>query len=794
MKFSESWLREWVNPEVSTETLLEQLTMAGLEVDSVEPAAPAFENVVVGEVVEVDPHPDADRLRVTRVAAGEDELLTIVTNVADIAVGEKIAVAKVGCVLPDGMKIKRAKLRGVESFGMFCSMGTLGLLDESDALERFPAETTAGADVRALLGLDDQVIEVDLTPNRGDCLSLSGVAREVGVINKKRVSVVEFDLAGVDSEKTFPVAVENSNGCPRYLGRVVEGVNPTADTPLWMQERLRRAGLRSLGPLVDITNYVMLEMGQPMHAFDLSRLSGGVVVRNARSGETMTLLDGKEISLNEDTLLIADDNGPLALAGIMGGEKSGVTDETTDIFLECAFFAPLSIAGKARNYGLHTDSSHRFERGVDSELQQRAMERATQLVVEIAGGAAGPVQEVADDATLPQAETIILRKERLQRTLGLALSTDEVTETLTGLGLAVEVQDDGWLVVSPSWRFDLSIEADLIEEVGRIYGYDQLPSTHPELSAEIRKNPESKIALRNIRETLVDHGYHEVITYSFVDPEMQKVLDPEVEALALANPISSDLSVMRTTLWPGLLQSLGFNTKRQQSQVRLFETGLSFVPSESGLRQERKIAGLVYGESSPEQWGAESRAVDFFDMKGDLAPLLDPLGSMEHPVRFVVGEHPVLHPGKSARVMVGDQTIGWMGAIHPGVAARLSLPKGIFLFEFDLDPLQQGAIPGFEPLSKFPMIRRDIALLVDQDLPAQSLMDTVVESVSRELFSGVRLFDLYQGDNLEAGQKSLALGIFLQHKEKTLTDEDVEEVVGTVVERLESLHGARLRD
>ncbi len=794
MKFSESWLREWVNPEISTETLLEQLTMAGLEVDSVEPAAPAFENVVIGEVMEVELHPDADRLRVTRVEAGEDELLTIVTNVADIAVGEKIAVAKIGCVLPDGMKIKRAKLRGVESFGMFCSMGTLGLQEESEGVERFPADTTAGTSVRDLLGLDDQIIEVDLTPNRGDCLSISGVAREVGVINQAGVNEVEFDSVAVSSEKTFPVVVENSEGCPRYLGRVVEGVNPAAETPLWMQERLRRGGLRSLGPLVDITNYVMLEMGQPMHAFDLSSLQGGVVVRSARAGETMTLLDGKEIELNEDTLLITDDNGPLALAGIMGGEHSGVSDETTDIFLECAFFAPLAVAGKARSYGLHTDSSHRFERGVDAQLQQRAMERATQLIVDIAGGVVGSIQEVADESAIPQAETILLRKERLERTLGLTLSEDEVTETLTGLGLAVEVQEGGWKTVPPSWRFDLAIEADLIEEVGRIYGYDQLPSTHPELSAEIRKDPESKVALRKIRQTLVEHGYHEVITYSFVDPQMQKLLDPECEALALANPISNDLSVMRTTLWPGLLQSLGFNTKRQQSQVRMFETGLSFVPSDSGLQQKRKIAGLIYGESSPEQWGSSGEAVDFFDMKGDLAPLLSPLDSAEHPLRFVVDQHAVLHPGKSAKVMVGAQALGWMGAIHPGVAAELSLPKNIYLFEFDLEPLQKGNIPRFEPLSKFPMIRRDIALLVDQEVSAQALMDTVTASVSGELLRDLRLFDLYQGGNLESGQKSLALGIFLQHSDKTLTDEDVEGVISTVVERLESFHGAKLRD
>ncbi len=793
MKFSELWLREWVDPAVSTETLLEQLTMAGLEVDSIEPAAPEFEKVVVGEIVAVDPHPDADRLRVTRVEVDEDEPLTIVTNVADIAAGEKVAVAKVGCVLPGGMKIKRAKLRGVESFGMFCSMGTLGLHEESEMLERFSSEVEAGTDIRELLGLDDQVIEVDLTPNRGDCLSLSGVAREVGVINKAAVREVEFTPAAVSSESIFPVSVENSEGCPRYLGRVIEGVDPAAETPLWMQERLRRGGLRSLGPLVDITNHVMLELGQPMHAFDLSQLNGGIVVRNARVGETMTLFDGKEIELTEETLLISDESGPLALAGIMGGEHSGVRDETVDLFMECAFFAPLTIAGRARSYGLHTDSSHRFERGVDSQLQQRAMERATQLMVEIAGGVVGPIVEIADEAQLPQPEAILLREERLQRILDLALTTDEVTETLGGLGMAVEVVDGGWRVAPPSWRFDLAIEADLVEEIGRIYGYDRLPTAHPELSAEITRNPESIVALQKIRQTLVNQGYHEVITYSFVDPAMQKVLDPDHEPLALANPISSDLSVMRTSLWPGLLQSLSFNTKRQQSQVRLFETGLSFVPTGDGLQQQRKIAGLLFGDASPEQWGRDSGAVDFFDLKGDLVPLLNPLNNGDRPLRFVAEQHRVLHPGKSARVMVGNNGIGWMGAIHPGIAAKLSLPKNIYLFEFELEPLQQAEIPAFEPLSKFPMIRRDIALLLDESITSQSLLDTVTESISGELLRDLRLFDLYQGGNLDAGQKSLALGIFLQHSDKTLTDEDVDRVMAVVVDRLESVHGAKLR-
>ena len=717
MKFSESWLREWVNPEVTTEKLLEQLTMAGLEVDGVEAAAPAFEKVVVAEVISVEPHPDADRLRVTRVEAGEEEPLTIVTNVADIAVGEKIAVAKVGCVLPDGMKIKKAKLRGVPSFGMFCSMGTLGLMEESESLERLPSEAPVGVSIRDYMALDDQVIEVDLTPNRGDCLSISGVAREVGVMNSASVKSVEFEPVIASSERTFPVYIENAAGCPRYLSRVIEGVNPRADSPLWMQERLRRAGMRSLGPLVDVTNYVMLELGQPMHAFDLAKLSGAITVRNAVAGESLTLLDGKEIELNRETLLVTDEKGPLALAGIMGGESSGIEEETTDLFLECAFFAPLSIAGKARSYGLHTDSSHRFERGVDSQLQLLAIERATQLLIDIVGGSAGPVEEAVNPETLPSANRINLRSERLERILGLSLDPAWVAETLQGLGLSLETNAEGWQVVSPSWRFDLAIEADLIEEVGRIYGYDQLPSTHPQLSAEIRKNPEAITPLQQLRQTLVDQGYREVITYSFVDPKLQQIMDPQHEALALENPISSDLSVMRTSLWPGLIQSMEFNSKRQQSQIRLFETGLRFVPEADGLKQQRMVAGLLYGEIEPEQWSVTSRSVDFFDMKGDLELLLE----KGDKVQFVAASHPVLHPGKSAQIKMGATVLGWAGAIHPAIAAQLSLPKNIFLFELDLQQLQERMIPAFNPLSKFPMIRRDLAILLNRNILSQEI-------------------------------------------------------------------------
>lgn len=794
MKLSESWLREWVNPQVTTETLLEQLTMAGLEVDGVEPAAPEFDQVVVAEVISVEPHPDADRLRVTQVEVGEEEPLTIVTNVADIAVGEKVAVAKVGCVLPDGMKIKKAKLRGVPSFGMFCSMGTLGLMEESEALERLPAEAPVGISIREYMSLDDQVIEVDLTPNRGDCLSIAGVAREVGVINRSEVKDLHFESVEETSKRTFSVSVESPEGCPRYLGRVIEGIDSAAETPLWMQEKLRRGGIRSLGPLVDVTNYVLLELGQPMHAFDLAQLSGSITVRNANPDEKLTLLDGKELELSEETLLITDEQGPVALAGIMGGEKSGVQEDTADLFLECAFFAPLSIAGKARSYGLHTDASHRYERGVDPQLQHQAMERATQLLVDIVGGAAGPVVEVASEEHLPAAQNITLRADRLQRMLGLTfgqeLEREWVTETLEGLGMVVEERAEEWVAKAPSWRFDLAIEADLIEEIGRVYGYDQLPSTHPRLSAEIRSNPEAVTPLRKIRQQLTDQGYHEVITYSFVDPKIQQVMDPEHEALALANPISSDLSVMRTSLWPGLLQSLLFNSKRQQSQVRLFESGLRFVPTSEGLQQERMIAGLIYGDIQPEQWSVTERSVDFYDLKGDLELLLEHTNA----VRFEAAQNPVLHPGKSAKVYSGEVALGWMGALHPAVAAELSLPKNIYLFELDLELLQQRQIPQFAPLSKFPMIRRDLAILLGEQVSAQAVLDTVRNCVDAQLLRDLRLFDLYQGEHLKEGEKSLAFGLFLQHDDRTLTDEEVEAVVANVVSQLSEAHGARLRD
>ncbi len=787
MKFSESWLREWVDPKVSTARLLEQLTMAGLEVDGVEPAAPAFDSVVVAEVVAVDPHPDADRLRVTRVEVGEAEPLTVVTNVVDIAVGEKVALARVGCRLPDGMKIKRAKLRGVESYGMFCSWSTLGLAEPNDRLERLPLDAPVGASLWDYLGLDDRVIEVDLTPNRGDSLSLRGVAREVGVINDIMVSTPGTVAVTVESEVRFPVTVKSPAGCPRYLGRVIEGIDATATTPIWMVERLRRSGIRSLGPLVDVTNYVMIELGQPMHAFDLARIHGSIIVREAVAGERLVLLDGREVVLEAGTLLITDETGPLALAGILGGEKSGVQGETRDLFLECAFFAPEAVAGKARAFGLHTDSSHRYERGVDPLLQHRAMERATQLLLDIVGGRAGVVVEVVNPEYLPQARTIPLRSRRLRQVLGVELSPEWVEQRLQRLGMEVESTAEGWEVTPPSWRFDLTIEADLIEEMGRVHGYDRIPTTHPAWAAVVTADePETVIPLRQLRSQLRDLGYHEVVTYSFVDPRISRVVDPDVEPLALSNPISAELSVMRTTLWSGLLQALDFNLKRQQGQIRLFETGLRFLPEAEGLRQQRVISGVICGDNEPEQWCVTQRKYDFFDLKGDVECLLGEGGDE----RFIATSQVTLHPGVSAQIERNGEPLGWLGKLHPAIAAELDLPTEIFLFELDLERLQQRKVSRFLPLSRFPLIRRDLAILLNNKISSAEVVATVRQVTDPALLREVRIFDRYQGESLASDEVSLAFGLFLQHDERTLTDEEVEGEVARILDALQQRHAA----
>ncbi|KAB7623642.1 phenylalanine--tRNA ligase subunit beta [Alkalilimnicola sp. S0819] len=791
MRISDQWLREWVKYPGEARELADKLTMAGLEVDALEPAAPPFHGVVVAEIVECGPHPDADKLQVCRVSTGAEEL-QIVCGASNARVGLKVPLATVGGELPGGMKIRKAKLRGVESFGMLSSARELGLSEDHAGLMELPGDAPVGADLREYLGLDDQIVEVDLTPNRSDCLGMIGLAREVTALGGRRVA--EAPAAEIEAviEDRFPLRVDAPEACPRYLGRVVRGVDVTAPSPIWLQERLRRAGIRSLGPVVDITNYVMLELGQPMHAFDLARLQGGIVVRMAQPGDELELLNGETIKPDEQTLLIADDARPLALAGVMGGEGSGVTDDTRDIFFESAFFAPAAIAGRARAYGLHTDSSHRFERGVDPHIQRRAIERATALLLEIAGGKPGPVIEQAADEHLPRERRVRLRRARIAQLLGLNIPEQAVEAILGALGMSLNAVGEDWDVTVPPYRFDIGIEEDLIEELARVWGYERIPARSAAQSARMGERSEARLSLRRLRTALVDRGYQEAITYSFVDRELQQALDPEQEPLALANPISADLSVMRTSLWPGLVKAAVYNQARQQSRVRLFESGLRFRGALDELEQTPMLAGLVVGTALPEQWAGEPRPVDFFDAKADVEHLLALSGAADA-YRFVAETHPALHPGQSARIYCDDQPVGWLGALHPQQARALDVDGACYLFELELAALQEARVPGFSELSKYPSIRRDLALLVS-DRVSGGAITALVREVAGDVLRDLVLFDVYQGKGVPEAHKSVAIGLILQDYSRTLTDQDVDRLIGRVVERLGRDLGASLRE
>ena len=791
MKFSEQWLREWVNPELPIEELTDKLTMAGLELEGLEPVAPAFSGVVVGEVIKVEPHPDADKLRVCEVNIGKDEPLAIVCGAANVRAGLHVPTAIVGARLPGDFKIKKAKLRGVPSFGMLASASELGLAESSEGLMELPADSPVGEDFRQYLALDDVSIELGLTPNRGDCLSIGGVAREVGVLTQTPVEAPEMDEVPAECDTSFPVSIEAKDDCPRYVGRAIRGIDNSVETPMWMQERLRRSDIRSLGPLVDVTNYVLLELGQPMHAFDLGKLKDSITVRHASSGEKLSLLNESEVTLEPDVLVIADGNGAQAMAGVMGGSDTAVDDATTDIFLESAYFNPDSIAGRARRFGLHTDSSHRFERGVDPQLQRTAIERATTLLLAIVGGEAGPVVDVADESKIVEHPTVMLRHARIERVLGAEIDADRINDILARLEMSVEQVPAGWLVTPPSFRFDITIEEDLIEEVGRIVGYSTLPSHPPSGGLHMLARPEERIGSDRIRQLLVEQGYQEAITYSFIDPKIHQIMDPDSEAIALANPISSDLSVMRTTLWSGLVQALSYNLNRQQERIRLFESGLRFVKQGTEIKQDNMLAGLAYGPLLPEQWSVSNPAsVDFFDVKGDLENLFELCGSNDF--RFVAETHPVLHPGRSARIYRGEEAIGWFGSLHPAIEKKLGLPSNIYLFEIEYAAIEHGNVPNFREMSKYPAIRRDIAIVLDEQIPVDSVFDCV-QQAAPDILQNLKLFDVYVGEHIDSGRKSLALGLTLQAQSRTLTDEEVDTAINNVLSRLETELGAKLR-
>lgn len=795
MKFSESWLREWVKPAINSEELAHQITMAGLEVDEVAPVAGEFTGVKVGKVVECGQHPDADKLRVTKIDIGEEELLDIVCGASNCRLGLTVAVATVGAVLPGDFKIKKAKLRGVPSHGMLCSFSELGIDVESDGILELPEGSTLGMDVRELLELNDVAIDVDLTANRADCFSIRGLAREVGVLNRADVVEPTIEAVATSIEDTVSIDVKATEACPRYLGRVIKNVNAKAETPIWMQEKLRRCGIRSIDAIVDITNYVMLEQGQPMHAFDLSKIDGGIVVRMAEQDEKLTLLDGNEAKLNNNTLVIADQNKALAIAGIFGGKESGVTTETTDIMLECAFFAPDHIRGRARAYGLHTDSSLRFERGVDSTLQATAMERATQLLVELCGGEVAPISAAESDADLPTANTVELRRSKLDGLLGHHIPSTDVVEILTRLGCSVESTDTGWTATSPSWRFDIAIEQDLIEEVGRIYGYNNIPNQAPVAALNMNDHKEANQPLKRVRDLLVDRGYHEAITYSFVEPEQQKLIVPEIEPLILPFPISADMSAMRLSLWTGLINTVVHNQKRQQPRVRLFESGLRFIPEESaenGMRQEMMLAGIIAGTRGEEHWDIATNTVDFFDLKGDLEAVLE-LTANELAYEFKAAKHPALHPGQTAAIVVGGKEVGFIGTVHPELERKFGLNGRTIMFEIEWDAINTRVIPEAAAVSKFPANRRDIAIVADEAIASGDIVAECLAS-GGELLTSAKLFDVYRGQGVEDGKKSLAIALTLQSVERTLEEADITSAVDAIVAAIGEKFSATLRD
>ncbi len=789
MIVSEKWLREWVSPDMDSHALAHSMTMAGLEVDGVTAVVEGLSGVVVAEIVSAEPHPDADKLKVCRVNAG-GELTQVVCGAPNASVGLKAPLAQPGATLPGGIKIKKTKLRGVESRGMLCSAAELTLSDDHDGLLSLAQDAPVGQAIEDYLGLDDRLIEIGLTPNRADCLGVLGLARDVAVATRATLHVPPVENVQPSIEDTFPVQVLSTDKCPRYLGRVIRNVDVSKPLPLFMIERLRRVGIRSIDPVVDITNYVMLELGQPLHAFDLDTLEGGIRVREAEPEERITLLDGEERILSEGTLMIADHQKALALAGIMGGEGSGISATTQHLFLEAAFFAPELISGRARQYGLHTDASHRYERGVDPELPYRAIERATALVLEWVGGEAGPVVDISAPADLPLREPVLLRADVIRKMLGIEMAAEEVERIFTGLGFNIEsgAEDGVWHCTAPSWRFDMGCEADLIEEIARIHGYDNIPVEPLRGAAKADPLRESQVPLDLIKHRLVSRGFSEAITFSFISPELQQLMDPDIAPISLRNPISSELAVMRTSLIPGLLGAAAHNIARQQNRIRMFESGLRFLPGDA-YQQKPGLAMLMCGSRHPESWQGKSQPVDFFDMKGEIEALF--VGSADTPsFRPVVKTG--LHDGQTAEVLLGEEVVGVLGRLHPTSAQQLDLPTHTYVAELDLEPVVQRMVPAFRDISRFPEVRRDIAVTVSRATPAMAVLDCAADAAG-QLLGTALIFDVYEGDGVADTEKSLAIGLTFRDQSRTLTDEEVHATLRQVIESLSEKLDARLR-
>ena len=792
MRIAESWLRDWIDPDLDTTALAEKLTMAGLEVDGVHTEGGGLEGVVIGEVTDVAKHPDADRLSVCRVITGQGEPVEVVCGAPNVVVGMKSPLAVPGVKLPNGLKLKKSKIRGVVSNGMLCSAEELELGDDSDGIISLPADAPVGAALADYLGLPDGIIDVDLTPNRGDCFSMLGIARDLAALTGAPLKVQAIDVVPASIDDTQPVETPLPAGCPSFAGRVIRNIDRNARSPLWMTERLRRVGLRPIHPVVDVTNYVMLEFGQPLHGYDYTKIRGAIRPRAARAGEKVVLLDEKEITLHDDTLVITDDSGVIGLAGIMGGLSTAVSDDTVDVFFEAAFWPPAFMAGQARSYGLHTDASLRFERGVDPHEQVRAVERATALLVQIAGGEAGPLTHVLNAAELPKRPAIVLRRERLAHLLGARIDDAVVSGILERLGLGVEAVESGWQVTPPSYRFDINLEVDLIEEVARIYGYDGIPQTTATAETPLARAGESEVEFDRVAQTLIARDYQEVVNYSFVDRDTDAAFTGETSGFELSNPISSEMSVMRGSMWSGLVTSAAANVARQQERVRLFEIGRSFHGSPGSHREIHRVAGLAVGPAVPEQWGTKARPLDFFDIKADVSALLELAGdACRHTYEPL--EHPALQVGQSAKVLRDGVEIGVLGKLHPSLAKRFEIKRDVYLFEINADLALVAGVPAAKPVSRYPAIRRDIAVVVDEKVSAAAIVDAVA-STAPALIRDVKIFDVYQGPGIEAGLKSIALGLILQETSRTLTDVDADTVTSSAVRKLQQDFAAELRD
>ncbi len=787
MQFSENWLRTFVNPNLNSAELSHALTMAGLEVEDEQPAGAVFSHVVIGEIVEAAKHPDADRLQVCKVNVGK-QVLNIVCGAPNARVGIKVPCALVGAALP-GIAIKQAQVRGVDSFGMLCSSKELGLSAEATGLLELPTHAPIGTDIREYFQLNDNLLTLKLTPNRADCLSILGIARDVAAITGAPLTLPKIAQAAITSQRTMAVLVNAPEACPAYFGRVIEGVNAQATTPDWMVRNLERSGIRSISAIVDITNYVLLELGQPMHAFDLAKLGDHIEVRFAKANEPLKLLNDTEVKLKVDDLVIATNGEAIALAGIMGGEPTSVTDVTTDIFLESAFFTPDVIAGKARRLGLSTDSSYRFERGVDFGNNMSALERATALILEICGGKAGSVTLAV--TAFPARNTVNLRYMRLLSVLGINIPQAKVGKLLTQLGFEFSESEGVFAVKAPTYRFDIAREEDLIEEIARLHGYDKIEAIAPIANLNMLPVPEAVWNKAAVAAILTHQGYQEVVTYSFVDANWERDLMGNNNPITIKNPIASNLSVMRSGLWGGLLDALTYNLNRKQERAMLFEMGSSYHAAtddkKAGYIEIAKLAGLFYGACSPEQWASATKEVDFYDVKAHVDALT------KHQATYQAETHVALHPDQSARVYLHGKPIGWLGKLHPKLQQQYSLSKNTFLFELETAPLLASEVVSYQEVSKFLPVRRDIAVLVDADLPVQAIV-SAVKKAKINLLQELQLFDVYQGKGVPENKKSLAFLVLMQDTHKTLLDTDADKVIAELLKLLQKEFGASLRN